>query len=194
MSMSAGDVSLLLRGPTMRLAATLGHLSIRDDQAVNVKNILSVDGEDLLDFSYETFDPSDPDPCSYDAMLFLRTGSLKLYFLERPMRDLYQYALLFSKLQEVYSVPVEDEEEVVEMEDIDDDDDAASLTLASSAPKENKAKTLAFRIEILDPAIFILADDSAPNSQAIKLSVDQILMSQQVRPMSLSIIPRKNRC
>lgn len=194
MSMSAGDVSLLLRGPTMRLAATLGHLSIRDDQAVNVKNILSVDGEDLLDFSYETFDPSDPDPCSYDAMLFLRTGSLKLYFLERPMRDLYQYALLFSKLQEVYSVPVEDEEEVVEMEDIDDDDDAASLTLASSAPKENKAKTLAFRIEILDPAIFILADDSAPNSQAIKLSVDQILMSQQVRPMLLSIIPRTNRC
>lgn len=178
LSMSAGDVSLLLRGPTMRLAATLGQLSIVDDQAVNIKNILSFDGEDLLDFSYETFDPSDPDPCSYDAMLFLRTGSLKLYFLERPIRDLYQWSLLFSRLQEVYTTPAIEGDEADETEDVDAGDESFDLTPAGqpAAP----AKTLAFRIEILDPTIFILADDAASDSQAIRLSVDQILMSQQV--------------
>lgn len=115
-------------------------------------------------------------------MLFLRTGSLKLYFLERPIRDLYQYALLFSRLQEVYNTPAaEDDDDAVEMEDIDDDDESLTLAASSAQPAAPAAKTLAFRIEILDPTIYILADDAAPDSQAIKLGVDQILMSQQVR-------------
>jgi vacuolar protein sorting-associated protein 13A/C len=62
--MSAGEVSMLLRGPTMRIAATLGDLSLTDDSVLLVqeesfKKLLSVEGDDVVDFSYETFDPTD---------------------------------------------------------------------------------------------------------------------------------------
>lgn len=64
LAMEAGDVSLLLRGPTLRIAATLGHLSVVDDSPTKVrdesfKRLLSVEGDDVVDFSYETFDSKD---------------------------------------------------------------------------------------------------------------------------------------
>lgn len=40
--------------------------------------------------------------------------------------------------------------------------------------------SLAYRVEIVSCAILVLADDTDPESQCIELSVDQLLMSQQV--------------
>lgn len=109
LAMEAGEVSLLLRGPTMRIAATLGDLSLTDDSGTAVreesfKKLLSVEGDDVVDFSYETFDPSDHATFpGYNSSIFLRAGSLKLAFMERPMRGLYQFATLFSRLQPLYN-------------------------------------------------------------------------------------------
>jgi vacuolar protein sorting-associated protein 13A/C len=106
--MSAGEVSMLLRGPTMRIAATLGDLSLTDDSVLLVqeesfKKLLSVEGDDVVDFSYETFDPTDHGTFpGYNSAVFLRAGSLKLNFMERPMRGIYQFAMLFSRLQPLY--------------------------------------------------------------------------------------------
>lgn len=109
LSMEAGEVSLLLRGPTLRVAATLGHLSVVDDSVSAVedpsfKQLLSVDGDDVVDFSFETFDSSDHATFpGYSSSCVLRAGSLRLKFNEGPIRDLYQFAMLFSRLQPMYS-------------------------------------------------------------------------------------------
>ncbi|CED84268.1 Vacuolar protein sorting-associated protein [Phaffia rhodozyma] len=108
LSMAAGEVSLLLRGPTMRLGATLGHLSLKDDSSIISKNkdfkqLLSVEGDDVVDFSFESFDANDHATFpGYSTSIYLRAGSLKFNFMEGPIRDLYMFALLFSKLQPVY--------------------------------------------------------------------------------------------
>jgi len=106
--MEAGEVSLLLRGPTLRVGATLGHLSITDDSPTvtkdeSFKTLLSVEGDDVVDFSYETFDPTDHATFpGYNSSIFLRAGSLRMNFMEQPIHDLYCFALLFSRLRPMY--------------------------------------------------------------------------------------------
>lgn len=108
LAMEAGEVSLLLRGPTLRVGATLGHLSITDDSPTVVKDesfkkLLSVEGDDVVDFSYETFDPTDHATFpGYNSSVFLRAGSLRMNFMEQPIHDLYSFALLFSRLRPMY--------------------------------------------------------------------------------------------
>ena len=43
----------------------------------------------------------------------------------------------------------------------------------------NPAGSLAFRVEIVEATVIVLADDTNPKSQAIQLSIKQILLSQQ---------------
>ncbi len=98
----------MLRGGTLRVGARLGNISLEDlsEEAVvspSFKKLLTIEGEELADFSYETFDPTDEETFpGYNSSVNLRAGSLKFTFMERPLRDLYAFALKFARMKAVY--------------------------------------------------------------------------------------------
>lgn len=98
----------MLCGATLRVGARLGNISLEDLSEANValpsfKKLLTIEGEELADFSYETFDPNDNETFpGYNSSVNLRAGSLRFTFMERPVRDLYAFALKFARMKAVY--------------------------------------------------------------------------------------------
>jgi vacuolar protein sorting-associated protein 13A/C len=91
----------------MLVEAKLGQLSLSDDSDIPVfskdfKQLLTIEGEDLANFKYETFDPTDPSFDGINSSVHLRAGSLKLTFAEEPLRDLYDFLVKFARLKSLY--------------------------------------------------------------------------------------------
>ena len=108
LALPAVDVAIMLRAGTLRIGARLGNISLEDlsDDAVatpEFKKLLAIDGEELADFSYETFDPTDQETFpGYNSSVNLRAGSLKFTFMEKPVRDLYTFAMKLARMKAVY--------------------------------------------------------------------------------------------
>jgi vacuolar protein sorting-associated protein 13A/C len=108
LGLPAADVGIMLRSGTMRIGARLGNISLEDlaEDAVaspDFKKLLSIEGEELADFSYETFDPEDKETFpGYNSSVNLRAGSLRFTFMEKPVRDLYAFALKFARMKAIY--------------------------------------------------------------------------------------------
>ena len=98
----------MLRAGTLRVGARLGALSLEDLTESSVadpafKKLLAIEGGDLADFSYETFDPSDTETFpGYNSSIHLRAGSFKFTFMEQPIRDLMTWATKFATMKAVY--------------------------------------------------------------------------------------------
>lgn len=107
LSLSTADVTVLLRANTMRVTARLGSLDLVDDSDLPVssefKQILSIEGDDFADFSYQTFDPAETETYSgIKSKVHLSAGSIKVIFLEQPLHDIYLFATKLAKLKGVY--------------------------------------------------------------------------------------------
>ena len=108
LALPAADVAIMLRSGTLRVGARLGNISLEDTSKGEVadpafKKLLTIEGEELADFSYETFDPNEPETFpGYNSSVHLRTGSLKFTFMETPVRDLYAFALKFARMKAIY--------------------------------------------------------------------------------------------
>lgn len=104
LSLSAADVAVFLRSPTMRVSARLGNLTFVDDfSSDQPKEMLSIQGDELADFQYETYDPTDLATYpGHDTLVHLRTGSLQFTFIEEPVHRLLLFFSKFAKMKEVY--------------------------------------------------------------------------------------------
>ncbi|SPO25926.1 related to VPS13 - involved in regulating membrane traffic [Ustilago trichophora] len=108
LTLSTADVAVMLRGNTIRVAARLGSLLLYDNAKRSVadphfKKLLSIQGDELADFTYETFDEADAASYpGYDSSIWLRSGSLKFTFVEEPIRDLLQFFSKFAQMKAVY--------------------------------------------------------------------------------------------
>jgi vacuolar protein sorting-associated protein 13A/C len=104
LSLSAGDVSVMLRSPTMRIAARLGNLTFVDDfSADEPKEMLSIQGDEVADLQYETFDPTELATYpGYDTSVYLRSGSFKFTFSEEPVHRILVFFSKFARMKAVY--------------------------------------------------------------------------------------------
>lgn len=107
LALPSADVVVLLRSGAMRVTARLGALSLEDlsDNSVAdpaFKRLLAIEGGDLADFSYETFDPSAEAFPGYNSNITLKAGSFKFTFMEQPIRDLYTWATKFARMKAIY--------------------------------------------------------------------------------------------
>ncbi|CEH13766.1 Vacuolar protein sorting-associated protein [Ceraceosorus bombacis] len=115
LTLSTAEVAVLLRGNSIRVAARLGSLLLVDNvqredsdsgrkkNPGEFKKLLSIDGDELADFTYETFDEQDKRTYpGYDTSIWLRTGSLKFTFAEEPVRDLLNFFNKFARMKAVY--------------------------------------------------------------------------------------------
>jgi vacuolar protein sorting-associated protein 13A/C len=156
LALTSADVALLMRGGTMRLSASLGNLSLHDetleaaDGAVR-RDLLRIEGEDLADFSYETFDSSDKETFpGYNSSVILKAGSLRFTFLEDPIQRVLAFGAEFAQLKAVY--------------------DAASQAAIDRAPEVTHMK---YDVAVKTP-IVVLPRDGMQSEETIVMRLGEI--------------------
>ncbi|KAG8981485.1 hypothetical protein FRB94_008774 [Tulasnella sp. JGI-2019a] len=108
LALTAANVAILLRANTLRVGARLGNLSLTDDSSLvtiepSFKKIVSIEGDELADFTYETFDPNEKDTFpGVNSLVHLQTASLKVNFLEQPLHDIYYFLVKFGRMKSLY--------------------------------------------------------------------------------------------
>ena len=109
LSLNSGDVGIYLDAPTMQIKARLGSLSLVDDinqgapEDSPLRRLIAIEGDDLADFKYQTYDPTRKDYPGYDSGVYLRSGSIKLNFLEEPFRKMMEFGVKFGKMQGIFN-------------------------------------------------------------------------------------------
>lgn len=109
LSLNSGDVGIFLNGKAMRIGGRLGNLSLIDDvnQGVSeespLRQLVTIEGKNLADFSYETFDSESKSYPGYDMSIALKTGSIKINFLTEPFRKIMEFAVKFGKMQAIFN-------------------------------------------------------------------------------------------
>lgn len=140
LTLSTADVAVLLRGNTLRVASRIGSLSLfdntqREAASPEFKNLLSIEGDELADFTYETFDEAEGQTYpGYDMAVWLRTGSLRFVFVEETMADLLRFFSKFAQMKAVY--------------------DAATLAASAQATQlQSKAMKIHYDILVRTPIV-----------------------------------------
>ena len=109
LTLSSGDVGLLLTGGNMDVKARIGSLSLVDDvnqgapEDSPLRRLIAIEGDELADFKYQTFNSEQKNYPGYDASIFLRSGSIKLNFLEEPFRKIMEFGVKFGKMQAIFN-------------------------------------------------------------------------------------------
>ena len=94
----------------MRLGARLGNFTLVDD--INegaapdspLRQLVSIHGDELADFRYETFDPeAHTSYPGYNSSIYLRSGSVKVNFVEEPFRKIIDFAVKFGQMQALFN-------------------------------------------------------------------------------------------
>lgn len=104
---SAGDLALLMRGPNMRFAARVSSLSLTDDMPraradpASAK-LVSMDGDELVDLAFETFDAKERSYPGYDSSLWLRSGAVRVCAVPEPMNEIAHFFGRFAEMKAVY--------------------------------------------------------------------------------------------
>ncbi|KAI7304485.1 vacuolar protein sorting-associated protein 13, partial [Hortaea werneckii] len=87
----------------------LGNLGLVDDvnQGVSedsaLRQLVSIQGDELMDFRYETFDPESSSYPGHDTTIFLRSGSIKVNFVTEPFRKIMEFGVKFGKMQAIFN-------------------------------------------------------------------------------------------
>ncbi|KAL8804321.1 MAG: hypothetical protein Q9223_005969 [Gallowayella weberi] len=109
LSLNTADVGIFLTGGTMNVGARLGNLLLLDDinqgasEHSSLRQLISIQGEELADFKYQTFDSKESSYPGYDSKVYLRSGSLKVNFLEEPFRKIINFLVKFGQMQAIFN-------------------------------------------------------------------------------------------
>jgi vacuolar protein sorting-associated protein 13A/C len=138
--LSTADVAIFLRPTTVRIAGRLGNLALVNGLAIynlreEFNQMLSIEGKNFAEFAYQT--ETLPSTGFSSSSFTLNAASLKFFFLEQPLHNIYAYLNKLAKLKGIY--------------------DAATQVAAQSAPDIGH---LRFEITIKSPIIVIPSDPS----------------------------------
>lgn len=109
LSLNSADVGIFLMGKSMKIDTRLGSLSLLDDvnqgasTDSSLRQLITIQGDELADFSYQTFDMDDESYPGYDSKVYLRSGSIKVNFLEEAFRKIIDFAVKFGKMQAIFN-------------------------------------------------------------------------------------------
>ena len=107
--LNTADVGVFLMGGCLRVDARLGSLSLVDDvnqgasEESSLRQIMAIEGNELADFKYQTYDSKAPSYPGYDSKVYLRSGSVKVNFLEEPLRKIIDFLVKFGKMQAIFN-------------------------------------------------------------------------------------------
>ena len=102
-------VGLTLIGKAMHLNARIGDMSLVDDVNQGAspespfRQLVAIQGQELADLTYETFDPEKETYPGYDSAVRLSSGSIKVNFVTEPFRKMADFAVKFGKMQAIFN-------------------------------------------------------------------------------------------
>lgn len=109
LSLNTADVGVFLVGRAMLIQSRIGSLTLIDDMNAispedsDLRSLLTIEGDNFADFKYETFDSESASYPGYDSEVFLRSGSIKINFLEEPYRKIINFLVKFGKMQAIFN-------------------------------------------------------------------------------------------
>lgn len=109
LGLDKANVVIYLDAPTMSIGAHLGNLSLTDDvnqgvpETSPMRQLVSIQGDELAHFKYETFDSQSDSYPGYDTAIYLRSGSLKINFVTEPFRKIMDFGVKFGKMQAIFN-------------------------------------------------------------------------------------------
>lgn len=109
LSLNTADVGIFLVGRSMLIQSRIGSLTLIDDvnvgapESSDLRRLLTIEGDNFADFKYETFDPESENYPGHDSEVFLRSGSIKINFLEEPYRNIINFLVKFGKMQAIFN-------------------------------------------------------------------------------------------
>ena len=107
--LNTADVGIFLAEGCLNVDARLGSLSLQDDvnlgadENSSLRQLVAIEGDELADFRYQTFDSKAKSYPGYDSKVYLRSGSIKVNFVEEPFRKIIQFLVKFGKMQAIYN-------------------------------------------------------------------------------------------
>lgn len=109
LTLHTASVALILHGKSMRIGAKLGNMSFIDDinqgaaEDSPFRQLLTIEGQELADFTYETFDADKEAYPGHDSAVHLRSGSIKINFVTEPFRKILDFAVKFGRMQAIFN-------------------------------------------------------------------------------------------
>ncbi|GME85062.1 unnamed protein product [Ambrosiozyma monospora] len=101
------DVGVFLLPDSMKVTANLGGLSLYDEvnegaaRESSVRKLISIEGDDLAELYYETFDPTiNTEP--YSSLVKFKTGSMVVRFVEDAFSRISGYLSQFQRMKYIY--------------------------------------------------------------------------------------------
>lgn len=106
LQLSTATIKMLILPEAMDIRGHLGALTLNDDININhtvpeLRKLISMEGDNLLEFTYQTFDPETNKHC-YDSELVFQFGSSKVMFVESSLLRIINYLDQFQQMKEMY--------------------------------------------------------------------------------------------
>ncbi|ORY77300.1 vacuolar protein sorting-associated protein vps13 [Protomyces lactucae-debilis] len=170
--MSKGDVGVFMNGGSMRVGAKIGNFSVRDDVnqgaggLSNFRQIISIEGDELADFRYETFDPlvlaTYP---GYDSSAYLRLNSIKINFLEEPLRKILNFGAKFARMKALF-------------------DDARNAALSQVQQVQQRAGKMHFDLLVRTPiVVFPRLVEATAERDVVVANLGELFANNQFGPL-----------
>jgi len=104
LSLSTADVAVLLRPRALRVTGRLGSLALSNDKPAyaireEFNQIMSIEGQNFAEFRYQTFNPDEEAYTGIKSSVYLKAASVKLHFLEEPLRAIFMFFVKLAKLK-----------------------------------------------------------------------------------------------
>ncbi|KAF2434405.1 vacuolar protein sorting-associated protein 13 [Tothia fuscella] len=109
LGLSTANVSVFIAGSSMKVGARIGGLDLIDDvnqgvsEESSLRRLITIQGDELAHFRYETFDENAEKYPGYDSLIYLRAGSLKVNFVTEPFRKIMEFGVKFGKMQAIFN-------------------------------------------------------------------------------------------
>lgn len=106
--LSTACFNILVLPEKMKVYSKLGGLTVHDEinDGTNrdsiFRKLLSFEGNELAEFTYETFDPNADVKLDYSASFTLKAGSLRLNLIQEPLKKILGFINQFLKMKTLY--------------------------------------------------------------------------------------------
>ncbi|EDO14961.1 hypothetical protein Kpol_388p4 [Vanderwaltozyma polyspora DSM 70294] len=104
--LTAAEFSLLMLPEKMKFGLKLGGMELIDASVLNAdgqefSRLISMDDEELVEFSYETFDPTE-NKNNYDSLLIYKAASMHVTFVEESINKIMNYFYKFLRMKSLF--------------------------------------------------------------------------------------------
>ena len=173
LALNTAHVGVMLMGRTMRVGAKIGDMSLIDDvdqtasSDSSSRQLVTIQGQELVDFTYETYDAKNEAYPGHDASIHLRSGSIKVNFVTEPFRKIVDFAVKFGKMQAIFN--------------------AARQAAANQAGQiQESASKMHFDILIRTPIVVfprLVADDTSVKRDLLTAYLGEIYAKNSFKPL-----------